>query len=318
MPTAALAGVNYVRNSVKVVVDAYNGTVDYYVMDPQDPIIRTYQRIFPGLFKPLDEMPSGVRAHIRYPETLFLTQSHIYTDYHMSRPRVFYTREDKWHIATEVYRDSRQRQRVEPYYIIMKLPGEEREEFILMLPFTPKNKPNLIAWMATRCDEPNYGETVVFLFPKGKLVHGTLQVENRIDQDETISPQLTLWGQRGSEVIRGNLLVIPIGESLLYVEPLYLQAEAGKYPELKKVLVATQSRLAMGDNLNHALQRLLAAAPAVAGAPAEERSVAELVAAAAGHLSRAEELAGEGRWQEQGAEIEALRRVLGELQEQVH
>jgi uncharacterized membrane protein (UPF0182 family) len=318
IPTAVLEGSNYVRNSVKVVVDAYNGTVSFYVVDPGDPILLTYQRVFPILFRPLDEMPVDVRAHIRYPETLCLAQSHIYTDYHMSRPRVFYTREDKWHIATEVYRDSKHRQRVEPYYIIMRLPGEEREEFILMLPFTPKNKPNLIAWMAARCDEPNYGELVVFLFPKGKLVHGTLQVENRIDQDEDISPQLTLWGQRGSEVIRGNLLVIPIGDSLLYVEPLYLQAEAGKYPELKKVLIATQNRLVMGNTLDDALQRLFAAAPAVAAGPSVEgRSVAELAAAAAGHLARAEELAGEGRWREQGAEMEALRDVIAELQEQV-
>ncbi len=311
-PTGELNNVNYVRNSVKVVIDAYNGSVFFYVIDPDDPVIATYSRIFPKLFKSINEMPQDIRTHIRYPETLFLVQANIYTDYHMSLPQVFYTREDKWSIAQEVYWGAGHKQPVEPYYNIMKVPGEKKEEFILMLPFTPKAKPNMIAWMAARCDEPNYGQLLVFLFPKGKLIHGPIQVENRIDQDPTISSQLTLWSQGGSSVIRGNLLVIPIEDSLLYVEPLYLQAEAGKYPELKRVLVAIKDRVVMAETLDSALRQLFTEVSVGEGI----QTVSELISSAQRHLEQAEKFAGQGKWERQGAEIEALKRDLAELAKQ--
>jgi len=239
---------NYLRNSVKVVVDAYHGKVTFYAFDPEDPVLRTYRKIFPALFKDYAEMPSSLQVHIRYPHLLFYFQALMYQKYHMTDPRVFYNREDEWELPTEEYADKTRR--MTPYYIIMRLPGEEREEFLLMVPFTPRGtkenpRNNMIAWLCARCDGENYGHLLVFRFPKQELVYGPMQIEARINQDPYISEQLTLWQQEGSRVIRGNLLVIPIKNSLLYVEPLYLTAERSALPELKRVIVAYGQKVVM-------------------------------------------------------------------------
>ena len=243
---------NYIRNSVKVVVDAYNGDVSYYIIDPEDPMVSTYDRMFPGVFQGIEEMPDSLSSHLRYPEDIFRIQAQLYTIYHMKDPRVFYNREDAWVIPDELYRQ--QRQQMVPYYIIMKLPGEEGEEFIMMLPFTPRNKENLIGWMAARSDQPVYGDLLVYQFSKQELTYGPMQVEARIDQDTAISQDITLWSQSGSSVLRGNTLIIPIENSLLYVEPLYLEAtERGTLPQLKRVIVAYNDRLTMQETLSDAL-----------------------------------------------------------------
>ncbi|MBU1291033.1 UPF0182 family protein, partial [bacterium] len=245
---------NYIRNSVKVVIDAYNGTMDFYIVDQKDPLVKVYQNIFPQLFKNFDQMPENLKEHIRYPKDLFQVQAELYSTYHMTDPDVFYNKEDYWNIPNEIYADNEIR--MEPYYIITKLPGHEREEFILMTPFTPSTKNNMIAWLAAKNDQPDYGNLIVYKFPKEKLVFGPMQIEARIDQDSEISQQLTLWGQKGSTVIRGNLLVIPIEKSIIYVEPLYLRAEKGEIPELKKVIVSNGSDVVMGNNLEAALEKL--------------------------------------------------------------
>lgn len=226
-------GVNYIRNSVKVVVDAYNGSITYYQMDQEDPIIKAYSKIFPGLFRPFEEMSEDLKSHVRYPMALFRLQAAVFQTYHMQDVQVFYNREDLWEIPNEIYRDKAQL--MEPYYIIVRLPEEEREEFLLMVPFTPSKKDNMIAWLAARSDGENYGNLLVYKLPKDKLIYGPMQLEARVDQQPEISSQLTLWGQRGSEVIRGNLLAIPIESSFLYMEPVYLQArqepEEEQFPE---------------------------------------------------------------------------------------
>jgi len=243
---------NYIRNSVKVVVDAYNGDVTYYVIDNTDPVIQTYQKMFPEMFRDISEMPASLVPHIRYPQGLFEIQVNRYATYHMEDPRVFYNMEDVWVIPDEIYRGSRQQ--MEPYYIIMKLPGEASEEFILMLPFTPRGKENMIGWLAARSDPPHYGELVVYQFSKQELTYGPMQIEARIDQDTEISQHLTLWSQSGSSVVRGNTLIIPIEGSIIYVEPLYLEAtERGTLPQMKRVIVAYEDRLTMEENLPMAL-----------------------------------------------------------------
>jgi uncharacterized membrane protein (UPF0182 family) len=265
---------NYIRNSVKITVDAYDGTTTFYLSDLDDPIIRSYQGIFPGLVRPIDEMPAELREHLRYPEDLFQVQSQALTTYHVQDPQVFYNAEDVWTGATEVVGD--RRQPMQPYYVMMRIPGETREEFLLMLPFTPASRDNMISWLAARSDAPSYGELVLFKFPKDRLVYGPAQIDARIDQDPQISSQLTLWNQQGSRVIRGHLLVIPIGSSTLYVEPIYLQAETSRMPELKRVVVATGNRVVMEATLEEGLKRLFAtddasassASPAVRGATA--------------------------------------------------
>lgn len=249
-----VGGFNYIRNSVKVVIDAYDGTVNFYISDPNDPIVSTYSKIFPKLFKPISELPKGLKEHLRYPYDLFMVQASKYAAYHMQDPQVFYNQEDLWNIPKENYDGSEQA--MEAYYTIMRLPKEKREEFLLMLPFTPNNKSNMIAWLAARCDGDNYGKLIVYKFPKDKLVYGPMQIEARIDQETEISKQLSLWGQKGSRVIRGNLLAIPIEESLLYVEPLYLEASEGELPELKRVIVAYKDHIAMEETLDGALQNI--------------------------------------------------------------
>jgi hypothetical protein len=245
---------NYIRNSVKVIVDAYHGDVDFYVADPNDPIIKTWQGIFPGMFKPLDAMPATLRQHIRYPEDLFDIQSERLLTYHMTDPQVFYNREDQWEIPTEIY--GGKPQPVEPYYLIMKLPAEKSEEFILLHPFTPTKRNNLIAWLAARSDGENYGKLLLYKFPKQQLVYGIEQIEARINQDPIISQQISLWNREGSRALQGNLLVIPIERSLLYVEPLYLEAERNSLPTLVRVIVAYENRIAMAETLEQALQAI--------------------------------------------------------------
>ena len=246
---------NYIRNAVKVVVDAYLGDVRFYVTDAEDPLIGTLSRIFPSLFEPLDQMPPSLRSHIRYPTDLFDIQRDLFRTYHMRDARVFYNKEDLWEVPHEIYGDNEQL--MESYYVIMSLPGSEREEFIQLIPFTPKNKNNMIAWMAARSDGENYGKLLLYQFPKQELTYGPMQIEARIDQDPNISQLITLWSQKGSQVIRGNLLVIPIEESILYVEPLYLQAEKSNIPELTRVASVYQNRVALGTTLQEALDQAI-------------------------------------------------------------
>jgi hypothetical protein len=280
-PYAPGAGFNYIRNSVKVVTDAYDGTITFYVADSKDPVLRTYRAIFPGLFfRDLAQMPPDLKRHIRYPEDLFNIQADMYAVYHMRDPKVFYTKEDKWAVAREApgkasptelrQREAEQSGRMEAYYVIMRLPGSDQPEFILLLPFTPATKHNMIAWMCAKCDGADYGKLSVFAFPKDKLILGPNQIEAKIDQDPEMSSQLSLWRQGGSDVIRGNLLVIPIANSLLYVEPLFLKATAGAIPELTRVIVSTAGRVYWAPTLDAALAGLLGgAAPAApARAPA--------------------------------------------------
>lgn len=248
-----LQGTNYIRNSVKVVVNAYSGEVTFYVID-EEPLIATYQKMFPGLFTDFSMMPDELKNHIRYPEDLFALQAEVYATYHMTDPRVFYNREDQWKIPNELYSGSTIE--MEPYYVLINLPGTKNESnFIMMTPFTPSGKDNMIGWMGAKSDPSSYGEKVVYQFPKQQLIYGPIQIESRIDQDTEISQRMTLWSQSGSRVIRGNLLVIPIENSLLYVEPVYLRASgASSIPQLKRVIVAYGDRLAMRTTLNESLQ----------------------------------------------------------------
>ena len=308
-------GINYVRNSVKVVLSAYDGSVTFYLIDPEDAVVNTYAAIFPSLFTPIAEMPESLRAHLRYPLGLFQIQGSVYQTYHMQDPRVFYNKEDLWTIPVETYADAERN--VEPYYVIMRLPGEAREEFVLMLPFTPTQKDNMITWLAARSDGDKYGKLIAYNFPKDKLIFGPRQIEARIDQDPVISSQLTLWGQKGSQVIRGNLLVIPIEQSILYVEPVYLKAERGQLPELKRVIVANVDRIAMEPTLAQSLNAIYAGLPAqelpaTPGMPAE---LAELAKLAQEHYTKAQDYLKEGDWAGWGEELQKMEEVLGQLVE---
>ena len=254
-------GINYIRNSVKVVVDAYNGTTDFYVADPADPIIRTWQRIFPAMFKPISAMSGDLRQHIRYPEDYFLIQADIYRTYHMTDPAVFYNREDQWGFPRENYAD--ETVPMQPYYVIMRLPGETHDEYILMLPMVPESRgtvrDNMISWLAARCDGTDYGHLFEFAFSKDRLFYGPYQIQARINQNPDISQQYSLWNQMGSKVILGNLLVFPIENALLYVEPLYIRAENGQLPELQRVIAAYSDRIVMGNDLGSTLNALFSA-----------------------------------------------------------
>lgn len=251
---------NYIRNSVKVVVDAYDGTVDFYAINPQEPILQTYQKIFPGVFKNLSEMPSSLKTHLRYPETLFTIQSNMLKNFHMTDPTVFYNKEDAWDISKELF--SSQPQDIDPYYTIMQIPGTEQAEFVLMLPFTPASsstntRNNMVAWMAARMDVDHYGELLLYKLPKNTEVDGPLQIESRIDQNPDISEQLALWNQQGSSVIRGNLLVLPIQGNFIYIEPIYLQAtQGGSIPEMKRVIMVYEDKLVMTKTLGEALTQI--------------------------------------------------------------
>ncbi len=247
-----LSGTNYIRNSVKAVVDAYDGSVDFYVFDTEDPLIQVWQKIFPDLFKSRDEMPDVLEQHIRYPENMLLLQGLVYAKYHMTDPEVFYNQEDLWIRATEKYYN--QVQPVQPYYIMWQLPESDELEFSLILPFTPKNRQVMIGWIAGLCDPENYGRLIAYQFPKEKRVLGPQQVETKIDQDPFLSSQLSLWNQRGSNVIRGNVLAIPVAQTIIYVEPIYLQSETAAYPELRLVIVMHNDDLSYANNFEDALQ----------------------------------------------------------------
>ena len=310
---------NYIRNSVKVVIDAYNGTTAFYVADAADPIIATYRRIFPTLFKPFDAMPPDLQKHIRYPEDLFYIQALQYRAYHMTAPEVFYNREDLWQFPREpTGPDGTNSARMAPYYIMMRLPGDPHAEFFLMLPMVPSQRENMIAWLAARCDPPDYGKLIVYEFPKEKLVYGPFQIEARINQNTKISQQISLWNQMGSRVIRGNLLVVPIENSILYVSPLYLRAELGQLPELKRVIAAYGDRVVMEETLPAALAALFeesvpaAPLPVRAGTPSSGPEN-ERGREALGHYDRAIERMKAGDWSGFGAELDALRPLLEQL-----
>jgi uncharacterized membrane protein (UPF0182 family) len=315
----SLSGINYIRNSVKVTIDAYDGSMKFYIADNNDPIIRTISKIFPGILRPLLEMPPDLRRHIRYPEDIFRVQTAVYTTYHMQDPQTFYNKEDQWEIP--VMGSSGTGEQMEPYYTIMKLPEEKKEEFILMLPFTPKKKDNLSAWMAARSDGEYYGKLVVYRFPKDRLVYGPKQIVARINQETEISQQVSLWNQRGSQVIQGTLLIIPIENSLVYVQPLYLRAETGKIPELKRVIVAYENRIAMDETLDGALAAIFGQsgltevkAPIAAGTVATPE--ANLPAQAREHFERAMKAQREGDWALYGEEIKKLGEVIGRMSKQ--
>ena len=328
-------GLNYIRNAVKIVIDAYHGTTTVYMADAADPIAATYARIFPGLFKPLGDMPASLRSHVRYPEDIFAVQAAVFATYHMTQPAVFYNREDQWEIP--VIEDTGDAGPMQPYYTIMRLPGEAEPEFIQMLPLTPRNRDNLSAWLAARSDGEHYGTLRVFQFPKQKVIFGPRQVVARISQDQTISPQITLWNQQGSQVIWGTLMVIPIEESLIYVRPLYLRASGGRIPELTRVIVAYQNQIVMEETLEAGLARLfgggatrdtdvqLTRGAAAAGAPDATAAVGQsqvatgndpltaLAAQARGHYDRAIEAQRNGDWAKYGEELRMLGETLSRM-----
>lgn len=312
---------NYIRNSVKVVIDAFNGTMNFYIIDKKDPLAITYQKIFPDLFIDGEEMPEDFRRHLRYPQDLFMIQSQLYSTYHMTDPTVFYNKEDLWNIPDENYAGSSIS--IRPYYINMELPGNNNTEFVLMQPFTPANKNNMVAWMAGRSDGEHYGELLVYTFPKDKLVYGPMQIESRIDQDADISQLLSLWGQRGSRVIRGNLLVIPIDNTIMYVEPVYLQAETSELPELKRVVVSYQNQVVMKETLSQALQTIFGQQQESPDKEIEEEdqqeddtltgTIEELSTRALDIYQKAKESLKEGQWAQYGEYIKQLEDILSKL-----
>jgi uncharacterized membrane protein (UPF0182 family) len=329
-------GLNYIRNSVKVVIDSYHGTTTFYTADAGDPVLATYAKVFPGMFKPLSDMPAALRMHVRYPEDMFALQASVFATYHMTEPAVFYNREDQWEVPT--IDDSGEAQSVmQPYYTFMRLPGESDAEFIQMLPFTPRRKDNLAAWLVARSDAAHYGEVRVFEFPKQKVVFGPRQVVARINQDQMISPQITLWNQQGSQVTWGTLMVIPIEESLIYVRPLYLRGVGGRIPELTRVVIVYGDQIVMEQTFEGALARLFggaapprgqptsttftsarpaapvttAAAPAAAGSP----QLASLAEEAQTHYQRAIEAQRAGDWAKYGDEIRALGQTLDRMKQ---
>ena len=253
---------------MKVVTDAYDGTVRYYVVDDTDPVLRTLRAIYPTLFHPIAEMPAALRAHLRYPEDLFTIQTQIYLTYHMLEPDNFYNRGDAWKVANETFQQGGAKQPIEPYYVSARLPGSDRKEFILFIPLTPagNDRDNMVAWIAGRADPPEYGKLRVLRFPKDRTIYGPLQIEARIEADAAIRQQLTLLSTgRGASLVRGNLLVLPVGDSFLYVEPLFVQATEGKIPELKRVILATQDRVVIDETFEAGLARLFGPAAGSAG-----------------------------------------------------
>jgi hypothetical protein len=333
---------NYIRNSVKVVTNAYDGAITFYVADPEDPIIRTYASAFPGALRPLDEMPDYLRPHLRWPEGIFLIQSTMYSIFHIIDPQIFYTKEDKWEIARVTAQKSlagagaAQPDLIPAYYIVTRLLDEDRTEFILMRPYTPVGKPNMIAWLAARSDAPHYGELIDYRFPREQTIFGPALVEARIEQNTDISAALTLWRSKGSDVIRGNLIIIPVGSSLLYIEPLFMRAQDGELPELKRVIVAVgqpggDATVVMGETLQEALNQALGepvqvppgfetVTPVTPGQipaprPVLSESQRQLVASALQHYANAQARLREGDWAGYGQELDAMERDLQQLQQ---
>ena len=332
------ARINYIRNSVKITIDAYTGEVNYYIIDATDPIIRTYQRAFPNLFQPISNMPEGLQKHIRYPENLFDIQAQQYLRYHITNERVFYNGEDVWNIPRETFDDSDSSQQIEPYYVILTLPGEETSEYLLILPFVPEGRENMVAWMAARNDGDGYGNIIVYELPRQEFVDGPSLIEARISQEPTISQQFSLWDQSGSSIIRGNLLTIPINNNFLYVEPIYLQSTGeNAVPELQRVVVVTSNRIAMEETLEEALAALFDEEAIIVEAPvvdeadtsetestttdetvvteplSDEATVEELIQSANVHFVAAEAAQRDGDWATYGEEIEALQQDLERL-----
>jgi hypothetical protein len=331
--------INYIRNSVKVMIDAYNGTTHFYVFDNQDPLIATYRATFPTLFEDASQMPADLRAHVRYPETLIRVQGEVYGLYHTQNAKTFFQREDVWNVAQQRGDDPKKPQPIDPYFVLMQLPGEQtHNEFVLILPFTPAGRNNLIGWMAGRCDGENYGKLLIFNFPKSRLIDGPLQIEARIDQNSQLSSQFTLWNQQGSHVLRGHLLVIPIGRSLLFVEPIYLKAESSPMPELRLVVLATQDRLGYGQTFAEAMTSIFgdlvrpstqektgkpeekpaegAPKPAASPSPSEgptAPTVQQLINKAVQEFDEYQRLTSQGKLGEAGQKLEQHKRTLEEL-----
>jgi len=315
--------VNYIRNSIKATVDAYDGTVHMYVFDPDDPLVNAYRNLFPNLFQDESAMPADLRRHARYPELIFRVESEIYRNFHMRDPETFYNKSDAWDVAKFTSGQATQSQPIQPIYLIATIPGSKQPEFLQMIPFTPRNRDNLIGLMMARCDGEHLGEKVVMLLSKQELVLGPMQVEARINQDQVISKDLTLWNQQGSQVLRGQMLVLPLENTFLYVEPIYLQASEAKMPQLKKVVLATGNTLIYADTYAQALAQLgggsveapvtqvpvtpTTAAPGRTATPTGDPRIAEIKR----HLDRYQELVGQGKWSDAGRELEAIRGLVG-------
>jgi uncharacterized membrane protein (UPF0182 family) len=302
-------GLNYIRNSVKVIVDVYEGSVRFYVMDPDDPVLGVYRKAFPGVFRELGELSQDLKRHLRYPEDLFTIQADMYRTYHMTDPQVFYNREDLWSFAQEKYAGNTIP--MIPYYILMRLPGQKELMYLLMSPFTPQSRDNMIAWMAADCDFPEYGKMLLYQLPKERLILGPMQIEAMIDQNTLISGQLSLWDQKGSRVIRGNLIIIPIDSSFLYCEPVYLTAEGTNIPQLKRVIIVSGNKVVMEPTLDQALQAVFGTAQPEAGkvsAPIQS----EQLNRAREDLKEAEQAIRQGRWEDFGKAMEKLKTLLGQ------
>lgn len=304
---------NYMRNSVKVVIDAYEGSTNFYMVN-EEPVVETYSKIFPDLFKSYSEMPEGLKNHIRYPKDFFKVQMDLYKNYHMQDPGAFYNKEDAWQIPEENYRGSSVE--MKPYYLLTELPDKDKLEYLLVQPFTPRKRQNMVSWIAARSDEPNYGEIRSYVFPRGQLVYGPSQIESRIDQDPKISEQLTLWGQTGSSVIRGNLLVIPIGNSILYTEPIFISAEQSEIPELRRVVASSGQDTIMGDDLKTSLQALIEGRGIDEdedGEPGIPGTAQEIAQQALDHYNQAQQYLEEGNWTGYGVEIQKVQQLLNQL-----
>ena len=315
---------NYIRNSVKVVIDAYNGDVNFYQVDHQDAIINVYNKIYPGMFQSMDVMPESIRQHIRYSQEMFDIQSNVYRTYHMNNPKVFYNKEDQWEISNQAYEQEVGDESIESTYLVMKLPEKDRGEFVLMVPYTPREKDNLVGWMAAKNDEDEYGKLVVYNFPKQNLAYGPMQIEQRIDQDTNISPQLTLLGQQGSQIIRGNMLVIPIGNSILYVEPVYLSSSGAErsMPEVKKVIVSYGNKIIMENTLDQSLRKLFGTSTEKQEEQKQKEpeeleeleDINTLISEANKLFKKTQEAQKAGNWADYGIYLEELEKVLEKLE----
>ena len=315
--------VNYMRNAVKATIDAYDGTTNLYIFAPADPIIQAYRNLFPALFHPASEMPATLRAHARYPETLFTAQSQIYRTYHMLDPQAFYNKEDVWDIAGTVRGQNGDREPMSPTYVVASLPDSDRPEFMLLLPFTPRTKDNMIGLMVGRCDGDHLGQLVVLQLSKQELIFGPMQIDAQINQDQTISKDLTLWNQQGSQVLRGQTLVLPVDNTFLYVEPVYIQATQARMPQLKKVVLVIGNRVIYTDTYEEALAQLgagpaqpatvpvtAASAAAAPSSPSPPAGADRRLESVRNHLRRYKEFAGQGRWAEAGKELDAIESEL--------